>query len=154
MNCYDICGDEVKCWDNLGNSFWISAGDLEKIKPYYFSLHGDDGYSSAVIGGKRFYLHRFIMNAPKGMVVDHINRLREDNRRSNLRICTKSQNNRNSSCKGYYFNKRYGKWQAYIALDGKRKSLGTFENEIYAKSARRNAEKEYFKEYAQKRVDN
>ena len=153
MNCYDTLGKETKCWDNLGNSFWIDTEDLEKIKPYYFSLHGDDGYFSAVIKGKRVYLHRFIMNAPKGMVVDHINHLREDNRKCNLRVCTKSQNNRNLSCKGYYFNKKYGKWQAYITLNGKRKSLGTFEKEVDAKEARKIAEKEYFKEFAQLRVD-
>ena len=153
MNCYDILGKETKCWDNLGNSFWIDTEDLEKIRHYYFSLHGNDGYFSAIIKGKRVYLHRYIMNAPKGMVVDHINHLREDNRKCNLRVCTKSQNNRNLSCKGYYFNKKYGKWQAYITLNGKRKSLGTFEKEVDAKEARKIAEKEYFKEYAQLRVD-
>ena len=153
MNCYDILGKETKCWDNLGNSFWIDTEDLEKIRHCYFSLHGDDGYFSAVIKGKRVYLHRFIMDAPKGMVVDHINHLREDNRKCNLRVCTKSQNNRNLSCTGYYFNKKYGKWQAYITLNGKRKSLGTFEKEVEAKEARKVAEKEYFKEFAQLRVD-
>ena len=55
MNCYDILGKEVKCWDNLGNSFWIDTEDLEKIKPYYFSLHGDDGYFSMIIKGKRVF---------------------------------------------------------------------------------------------------
>ena len=153
MNCYDILGKETKCWDNLGNSFWIDTEDLEKIRPYYFSLHGDDGYFSSVIKGKRVYLHRFIMNAPKDMVVDHVNHLREDNRKCNLRVCTKNQNNMNLSCKGYYFNKKYNKWQAYITLNGKRKSLGTFEKEVDAKEARKIAEKEYFKEFAQLRVD-
>ena len=30
MNCYDILGKETKCWDNLGNSFWIDTEDLKK----------------------------------------------------------------------------------------------------------------------------
>ena len=86
MNCYDTLGKETECWDNLGNSFWIDTEDLEKIRPYYVSLHGDDGYFSAVIKGKRVYLHRYIMNAPKGMVVDHINHLREDTSTCNLTV--------------------------------------------------------------------
>ena len=55
MNCYDILGKETKCGDNLGNSFWIYTEDLEKIRYYYFSLHGDDGYFSAIIKGKRVF---------------------------------------------------------------------------------------------------
>ena len=31
MNCYDILGKETKCWDNLGNSFWIDTEDLKKM---------------------------------------------------------------------------------------------------------------------------
>ena len=40
-------------------------------------------------------IHKFIMNAPKGMCVDHINHDGLDNRRENLRICTYSQNSQN-----------------------------------------------------------
>jgi hypothetical protein len=43
------------------------------------------------------YLHRLITGAPKGKVVDHINRDPLDNRRANLRIVTQVENERNSA---------------------------------------------------------
>lgn len=57
---------------------------------FYVSTNGRKG-----VGG-RVELHRFIMNAPKGMVVDHINHNGLDNRKENLRICTHKENTRNS----------------------------------------------------------
>jgi hypothetical protein len=53
-------------------------------------------YAQGKVNGRGVRLHRFILEAPHGMLVDHINRDTLDCRRSNLRICTKSQNNANS----------------------------------------------------------
>ena len=72
----------------------------------------------------------------RGKVVDHINRNKLDNRRSNLRIVSYGFNNRNkdkrvgasSKFKGVYLH-HSNKWQAYINIDGKRCSLGLFEKE-------------------------
>ena len=81
-------------------------------------------------------LHRLIVNAPEGMLVDHINRNSLDNRRLNLRLCTMSQNKANSegrSCrtvpyKGLRFDKRRktNKWLARIGVNGKIRNLGSF----------------------------
>jgi hypothetical protein len=88
--------------------------------------------------------HRMILNAPPGVQVDHINGDTWDNRRANLRLCTAQQNNRNrrnnkaatsSTYKGVYWNKRDGKWQAYISVDDKMKNLGLFRDEIAAAQA-------------------
>lgn len=80
------------------------------------------------------YMHRIILDAPAGMVVDHINGDRLDNRRDNLRLGTISQNNANrrhyatsdAPFKGLSWNR--GKWQVRIGVNGKRIYLGRFES--------------------------
>ncbi|MGA2916122.1 MAG: HNH endonuclease signature motif containing protein [Sedimentisphaerales bacterium] len=98
------------------------------ITSVYISL---DGYPVIVIGKKpsRYVpLARFVMNAKKGQIVDHKNRDPLDNRRSQLRLVTKRQNNLNKKCingTGFFgvFIKHPGK-RAYctgrfLAADGK-----------------------------------
>lgn len=83
---------------------------------------------------KSIYLHRVIMGEPDGMEVDHINGNGLDNRRSNLRLATSSQNKHNtgprknstSGFKGVTWDKANSKWQAQITLHGKVKKLGRF----------------------------
>lgn len=59
-------------------------------------------------------LHRLIAEAKDGEIVDHINRNKLDNRRSNLRICSQRENSLNSdrveNAKGYYFSKSKNRW--------------------------------------------
>lgn len=79
-------------------------------------------------------LHRIIVNAPRGMCVDHINGNTLDNRRSNLRICTRHENtmnqrvrkNNTSGKKGVRFIKGQAQWSARISVKGKRLHLGYF----------------------------
>jgi len=83
---------------------------------------------------KRFYLHRFIMDAPHGKVVDHINHNKLDNRKSNLRICSYAENTQNSASsgrntsgfRGVYFCKRNNNWVAQIKFLQNRITLGSF----------------------------
>ncbi len=78
------------------------------------------------------YMHRIILDAPAGMVVDHINGDRLDNRRDNLRLGTISQNNANrqhystseAPFKGLSWNR--GKWQVRIGVNGRRVYLGRY----------------------------
>jgi hypothetical protein len=99
-------------------------------------------YASARIGGARVYLHRIIMNPTKGMVVDHHPDPNGLNcRRSNLRLCTRSQNMGNSKAhadrqgkyKGVY---RHGdKFIAQICVRRRRMKIGRFDTAIDAAKA-------------------
>ena len=79
-------------------------------------------------------MHREMLSPPPGMDVDHINGNPLDNRRANLRVCTRSENNGNlrrprhntSGFKGVCWEKWSGKWKATIKVKGKSRSLGRF----------------------------
>jgi hypothetical protein len=96
------------------------------------------------------------MNATEGQIVDHINGDTLDNRRSNLRVVTPSQNAMNrrrrsdnaSGCVGVSYISTKQRWFAYITVDGKKKILGQFQEKEDAISARKNAEKIVFGEFA------
>lgn len=93
--------------------------------------------------GKTVYMHRVIMNCPNNMLVDHINRDTLDNRRENLRICNKKQNNVNSiksrvGTSGYkgvtyeHRNHRTPRWVSQIEINGKNNKIGRFKSKISA----------------------
>jgi hypothetical protein len=79
-------------------------------------------------------LHRVLLSAPDEMQVDHINGDGLDNRRSNLRLATPSQNMYNqrptskntSGFKGVSWENRHGKWRAQIAYKGNQRHLGYY----------------------------
>lgn len=101
------------------------------------------------------HLSREIMNAPKGMDVDHINGDKLDNQKSNLRICTHSENMKNrkrgknntSGYKGVSFHKNGNKWRAYIKINGKPKTIGYYDSSKDAAIAYAIAYNEYAKIY-------
>ena len=105
---------------------------------------------------KTAYMHRLIMNARKGMEVDHINHNGLDNRRENLRLCNRKQNARNqrkqSGCssdyKGVSWFKASSKWRAQIHKDKVAYYLGYFVDEAAAARAYNVAASELFGEFA------
>lgn len=90
------------------------------------------------VSGK-LYLHRQIIGAMPGEIVDHVNRDGLDNRRANLRIVDEGMNARNRAGSGASryrgVHKKRDKWHAGIRALGRQWSLGSFETEIDAAAA-------------------
>lgn len=113
------------------------------------------GYAVRLEGAKRsrITIHQKLLNPPSGYDIDHINGDKLDNRRSNLRICTRAQNSRNQKkrtglYKGVSWNKSKNKWIAQICFDYKNKHLGNFTNPIDAAKAYNEAALKYHGEFA------
>ena len=131
----------------------IDLDDVDRCSNYRWSFKNDSGYvtNTRCIG----YLHRYIMNVPRDMVVDHINGNKLDNRKSNLRICTVAENKFNhknyatntSGCPGIDWHRKANKWRARIQVHGRQIHLGVFESLEDAIYARQQAEIEYFGEF-------
>ena len=133
----------------LGNFKWHVTGTNSRFYAVR-SIKVDNTHTT------RMYLHREIMNAPKGLVVDHKDGNSFDNRRANLRLATRSQNscnkrkraNTSSRFIGVYWDKAKRKWVARIKYQGKSRMLGNFVNEIDAAKAYDAAANKYFGEFA------
>lgn len=104
---------------------------------------------------KTTFLHRLILNCPDKLYSDHINRIKTDCRKSNLRICTKLENNRNlsktknkttSKYKGVYKHRK--KWAASITVNYKAIRLGLFQTQEQAALAYNKAAIEHFGKFA------
>ena len=105
--------------------------------------------------GKSIWMHREIMQPPKGMVVDHINGNGMDNCRANQRICTQMENGHNSrphgrssSFKGVSYNEVLKVWQAGICINRVTRLIGYYQDEIEAARAYDREALRRFGEYA------
>ena len=119
----------------------ISKEDEELLKLYRILFDKNSGYFRVYLGkGEYTYLHRLIVNAQKGDIVDHIDRNRQNNTRENLRIVTRATNNYNREVKnklgrGIYFDKFGNRFRACISHENKTLKLGSFKTLIQAKEA-------------------
>lgn len=127
-----VDADDALAFANC-NLRWVPRG----------GAHGYAGFPGGCIK-----LHRVIMNAPNGMVVDHINGNTLDNRKANLRVCTQRENlqnmqkHRSGKLVGGTFCKRQKKWLSNIRINGKLKYLGYYPTELEAHEAYMRALKE------------
>lgn len=141
----------------------IDEDDFElvnKHKWHYVKRGEYIGYAARGLrnknGTRKVWLHSFILNAPKGLKVDHINGNSLDNRRENLRPATTQQNNQNqrksrtnsSGYKGVYYAKLQKKYIAQIKINGKSNHIGCFDNPIEAAKAYDNVARKVCGEFA------
>lgn len=157
-NKYDLRKEYGVGWtSNTNQEFYFDLEDYDKIKNYTW-FETDSGYIvSDSINRKRVRLHRLILGLEdvnfKENLVDHINHNIKDNRKSNLRKCSSSQNNMNKTpingvCAGIKWREDKNKWEARICKEKDITVLGLFETKEDAVKARLEAENRLFKEFS------
>lgn len=120
-----------------------------------------DGYLVTWYEGRLEFNHRLaflLQGLTIPDMVDHINGDRSDNRWTNLRLATNTENqyNRKDTSKagrlrGALYNKRANRWYSMIRHNGKRTYLGMFATEQEAHMAYMRAAQELHKEFAYER---
>lgn len=147
-----------------GKAAIIDKEDAELVQQFKWHARYNPSTRSfnagAKLKGRVVLLHRLVMKAPKGMVVDHINHDTLDNRKKNLRVCTHAENMKNkkisvrqkSGFKGVFIHpetsRRRMHYEAKIKVNGKVKYLGFFKDKLEAARAYNKAASMYHGEFA------
>jgi hypothetical protein len=161
FNTYNLSGEYGIGWTPKGDVFWFDKEDYELIKDYCWNYDTSTGYLGTT---NHIKFHRLVMRVDDpNIIVDHIihpprNENKIDNRKSNLRIVNRFQNNINKSVAvnntsgvpGVSWSKIHNKWMVRIGVEGKRIYLGLFQDFDSAVDARRLAEIKYYGEYRYK----
>lgn len=122
-------------YEKIKDKKWYAA--YKKNADKYYVQHTN--YLGTINGKAKYkliYLHRYIMDEPKGLVIDHKNRNPLDNRRDNLVIKTSRKNlvnrcdNGNKNNTSGYRNVSWvnGKWIVQLQINGKNTRLGSFDD--------------------------
>lgn len=159
-NKYDMRGKYGKIILDNGMRCIFDKEDLEIVKSCYWSYNPNNRRVNGLANGQTMQIARFIMiengyNLSPLDFVDHKNRDVLDNRKENLRICTRSENAINKGCQanntsghpGVSYHIKQKKYQAYIKVNQKHIHLGSFENIEDAILAREAAEEKYFGDF-------
>lgn len=135
----------------------IDTEDIEKIKKYKWYL-SPMGYVGTKLKGKALRLPHVIMGTKpdKKYPVDHKDRDKLNNCKSNFRFCSHAENLRNagksknntSGYKGVFWQKDRKKWIAQIKINNKIVYLGIFKNKVRAAITYNKAAVKYFGEFA------
>lgn len=164
-NTYDLSGDYGIGYCINGNEFYFDIDDYNIIKDYCWTTTKNPNryvtsaiYDSFTQKTHHIRLSRLVMGLSDNdkRLVDHVNHNKKDNRKSNLRIVSYSQNLMNkdkpkkntSGVTGVCWDKRRNKWRSYITINGKQISLGSYFIFEDAVKARKEGERVYFGEYS------
>ena len=124
------------------------------------------GYLKICLDGQLFMGHRlawlYVTGCWPSGTIDHRNGRRSDNRFANLRDVPQQVNTQNqaspqrsnltSSYLGVSFHRVSGKWRAQIKVDGKKIHLGTFDDELTAHLAYREAKRALHRGFVEERT--
>lgn len=155
-----ICTDAIRIPLTNGGFAIVDGCDEEMFRRCNWRWTRGSGYTNYVAGYHRgivTLMHHLVLPPKLGFVPDHKDGDGLNNRRSNLRYATVSQNAQNkrkqrgkytSRYKGVYFYKSNGRWRAHIEHLGRKMSLGYFPTEIEAAIAYNTAAQELFGEFA------
>ncbi len=138
-----------------GKSALVDDADFEWLSVYKWHI-SHYGYAVTTRNCKKILMHRLIMGAAYKTEVDHINHTKTDNRRSNLRVCSSSQNKQNSRLrsdnksgyKGVSWDNRASKWTVSVWMNGKKSYVGDFKDKKMAAEAYNKKAYELFGEFA------
>jgi hypothetical protein len=152
--CFDYNPETgVLTWKFRPRKHFSTEGGWKKQKSRYAGKeagglllrHDNAGFHIRVnIDAQKYLAHRIIWvlvhGVDPGPMIDHKDGDGTNNRISNLRNATRSQNRMNSkqrrkTLKGAYRHKQCGKWQAAISYKGKNEYLGLFDTEEEAHAA-------------------
>lgn len=135
-----------------GEHITVSPMDIVTVSKHSWYVT-NRGYAATKIDGKLVYMHRMLLNPPKGMQVDHRDQNKLNNCRDNLRIVTNQQNhfnkplnsNNSSGVTGVYWNSQCQKWCVNITINGKTIHGGLFDDIQDATKKRKKLEEIYYK---------
>lgn len=154
-NDYKIVGDEIHIYlynkDGEKYTCLVDKDEFDKLNNFNYKWHllwaecTKSYYAKAteykgIINGKASYrtvlLHRFVTDCPSDMTVDHLNYNTLDNRKSNLKIVTLDDNNKNrqnkanrnstTGVRNVCYSKSYGKYIVQFQINGKNTLMGMF----------------------------
>lgn len=146
--------------NNINGESYIDLEDIESIKQYKWRKDRQGYAVTSIIGDDnkrhRVSMHRFLMKPKSHELIDHINFNKSDNRKTNLRVVNKSQNemhklirsNNSSGTRGVSYYKGKNLWVAEITVNGKKVFKKGYKSKEDAVKAREQAELKYFKEYS------
>lgn len=127
----------------------VDASDAALVDAYRWTVRPPGAkstrwYAFTTLGGRTVYMHRLILGARSGQEVDHVNGDGLDNRRANLRLATRAQNEANkpkpagrysSRFKGVYWDSAGRCWRTCLMVAKRTRYLGRFPDELSAARA-------------------